>query len=166
MKEFIELFRGPGEVQHPCTISLKQEAVPFAITSPSRVPVPLMEPVERELNQMVSDGVIVPVEEPTEWGAPTVVVHMKNGNVRICVDCTTLNKSVLREYHPIPSVEHTLGMLGNARHFSKIDGHSGFYQVTLSSESSKLTTFVTPFGRHIFKKCFLGYHRRQSTSKG
>lgn len=56
-------------------------------------------------------GVISPVEEPTKWCTQLVVVPKPSGDVRICVDFTELNRFVLREWHPIPSVEHTWASL-------------------------------------------------------
>lgn len=52
--------------------------------------------------------IISKVDEPTEWCAGVVVIPKANGKVRICVDLTKLNESILREYHPLPSVDHTL----------------------------------------------------------
>ena len=37
---------------------------------------------------MVANHVIEPVDTPTDWCAPTVVVLKQNGDVRICVDLT------------------------------------------------------------------------------
>ena len=52
--------------------------------------------------------IISKVDEGTEWCAGVVVIPKANGKVRICVDLTKLNESILREYHPLPSVDHTL----------------------------------------------------------
>ena len=40
-------------------------------------------------------GVISQITEPTEWCAGMVVVRKKNNKIRICVDLTKLNKSVV-----------------------------------------------------------------------
>ena len=79
-----------------------------------------------------------------------VVVPKPDGRIRICVDLTKLNESVLRERHPIPSVEHILAQLGKAKVFSKLHASSGFWQIALQKESALLTTFITPFGRFCF----------------
>ena len=50
----------------------------------------------------------------------------------------------------MPSVEQTLAQVGDAKYFSKLDANSGFWQIELAPESSKLTTFITPFGRYAF----------------
>ena len=101
-------------------------------------------------------GIISKVDEPTEWCAGMVVVPKANGKVRICVDLTKLNESILREYHPLPSVDHTLAQLAGATISSKLDANSGFWQIGLSPESAKLTTFITPFGRFCFNRLPFG----------
>ena len=85
-----------------------------------------------------------------------MVVLKPNNQVRICVDLTQSNKSVKRERHILPSVNHTLAQLSNAKLFSKIDANSGFWQVELSKQSSLLTTFITPFGRFRFNRLPFG----------
>lgn len=48
------------------------------------------------------DEIIFSVDEPTEWCAPEVVVHKKNGSIRLCTDFTELNKFVAREQLLLP----------------------------------------------------------------
>ena len=77
----------------------------------------------------------------TKVGAGMVVVPKKSGAVRICVDLNPLNESVLREIHPIPKVDETLGLLAGAKKFSKFDANSGYWQIPLSEEYCHFTTF-------------------------
>ena len=51
---------------------LKPGATAFAITSPRRVPIPLLKQMENELKRMVEKNVITPVLEQTEWCSPVV----------------------------------------------------------------------------------------------
>ena len=85
-----------------------------------------------------------------------VVVPKKSGDVRICVDLKALNKSVMRETHPIPKVDDTLPQLSGAALFTKLDVNSGFWQIPLSEESFLLTTFIAPFSRYAFNKLPFG----------
>ena len=49
-----------------------------------------MDKTKKVLGRMEDAGVIVRVEQPTDWCAPMVVVPNKY-NVSICVDLTMLN---------------------------------------------------------------------------
>ena len=71
-------------------------------------------------------GIISKVDEPTEWCAGMVVVPKPNAKVHICVDLTKLNESTLREFYPLPSVDHTVAQLAGVTVFSKLDANSGF----------------------------------------
>ena len=52
------------------------------------------------------------------------------------------------------TIEEVVTRMPNAQVFSVLDANSGFWQVQLDHESSKLRTFNTPFGRYRFKLPF------------
>ena len=110
--QFSHLFSGLGKLEGDYTIKLQEGAKPFALSTPRRVPVPLLKPVKEELKRMEKLGVIARVNEPTNWCAGMVPVPKKNGKVRICVDLTRLNESIQRERHPLPAVELSCLVLG------------------------------------------------------
>lgn len=150
------LFKGLGKLNGEYEIRLRSDSKPVAVSTPRRIPLPLLDKVEVELKRMESLGVISPVDEPTDWCAGLVVVPKKNNTVRLCVDLTELNKSVRRENHQLPSTEDTLHKLSGAKVFSKLDANSGFWQVQLAKSSRLLTTFITPFGRYCFNRLPFG----------
>ena len=140
----------------PIEISLKEDADPYSISGPRRVPIPLIPKVGAELERMEKAGVIQKITEPTEWCAGMVPVLKKNGDVRICVDLKNLNRSVKREKYEIPTLEDVTHKLAGAKTFTKLDATSGFWQIPLSEKTAKLTTFLTPFGRYFFKRLPFG----------
>ena len=155
-KRFPKLFQGLGQLREQYKIVLREDAKPYALTTPRRVAIPLRLKVKAELQRMQKLGVISRVNEPTEWCSGMVVVPKKDGSVRICVDLTRLNENVRREHHPLPAVEQALAQLADARVFSKLDANSGFWQIPLAKESTLLTTFITPFGRFCFNRLPFG----------
>ncbi|KAL5006376.1 hypothetical protein ScPMuIL_015182 [Solemya velum] len=155
-QRYPQLFRGLGKTSGEYHITLRENSHPFSLSVSRRIPFPLRDKVRHELDRMQELEVISPVDQPTEWCAPMVVVPKKENKVRICVDLTQLNKSVLRERHQLPSVDQTLGQLSGARIFSKIDANSGFWQIPLDRASRLLTTFITPFGRYCFNRLPFG----------
>ena len=95
-----------------------------------------MDQVKAELTRMKSQKIISKVEGPTDWCAGVVVVPKPCKKVRICIDLTQLNKCVTREHHILPSADHTLAQLSNAKVFSKLDANSGFWQIELSKQTA------------------------------
>eukprot|EP00731_Ephydatia_muelleri_P009037 Em0004g1375a len=156
LHSYPDLFTGLGTLGEEYKICLRPHAQPFALYTPWRVALPLMNAVKEELERMVELGVIRPVQEATEWCAGMVVVPKADGKIRICVDFTKLNESVCRELHMLPCVEQILAQLSGAKVFSKLDANSGFWQIKLSESSSPLTTFITPFGRFCFQRLPFG----------
>lgn len=53
---------------------LKEDATPFALTAQQRVALPLLPKVEEELDGMEALGIILKVDEPTDWCSGMVVV--------------------------------------------------------------------------------------------
>ena len=155
-EQYIELFSGLCKTGWEYTIKLKPGYVPFALSTPRRIPLPLMKKVKKELQRMENMGVISRVDKRTNWCSGMVVVPKSDGSLRICVDLTKLNESVLYENHPLPCVDQTLGQLTGAKIFSKIDSNSSFWQASLSEESKPFTTFITLFGRFQFERLLFG----------
>ena len=72
-----------------------------------------------ELQRMENMGVISRVDKPTNWCSEMIVVPKSDGSVRIYVNLTKLNESVLRENHSLPCVDQTLGQLTGLRFSAK-----------------------------------------------
>ncbi|UYV76749.1 K02A2.6-like [Cordylochernes scorpioides] len=148
IEEFPEVFERLGQIGNPYEIKLKPGAKPYAVHTPRRVPIPLMEKLKTRLEELEKAGIIAQVNVATEWCAPTVIAGKLNGDIRLCVDLSRLNEHVQRAVHPMPVVDHMLGQRGEARFFLKLDANSGFHQIPLSPDCQHLTTFITPFGRY------------------
>ncbi|KAF0307558.1 Transposon Ty3-I Gag-Pol polyprotein [Amphibalanus amphitrite] len=161
MSEFERVFDGhirtmPGE---KFTIHLQQDARPFCVTTPRRIPLSLREPLKAELDRLEAEGVICRVTAPTEWCAPIVVTPKKGGaGVRLCVDLSQLNKFVRRERYqsPTPIEEVASIRSSEARWFTVFDALKGYHQCPLAEDSRLLTTFITPFGRFAFLRAPYG----------
>ncbi|KAJ8346510.1 hypothetical protein SKAU_G00279110 [Synaphobranchus kaupii] len=104
------VFKGLGKLKEPYRIELEPGAVPFALSSPRRVPIPLHDKVKAELDRMEGMGFISKVTQPTAWCAGIVVVPKAQGKIRLCVDPTQLNRWVCRERHLLPVVDFKLAM--------------------------------------------------------
>ena len=101
---------------------------------------------------MVSEGIIEPVSEPSDWCHPLVIVNKKGSSEkRLTVDLQTLNRQVKRPTHPMSTARTALSGIGAAKWFTKSDARHGYWQIPLSEASRPLTTFITPWSR--FRYC-------------
>ena len=109
-----------------------------------------------------SQGIIVPVDQPTDWVNTMVVVENKHTEkLRICIDPRPLNKAIKREHYHLPTIEEITTRLSGAKYFSTLDASSGFWQIPFDEESSMPTTFGTPFGRYRYTRMPFGIHSAQ-----
>ena len=127
------------------------ESVPPVQHAPRSVSVALRQPLRKELDKLVAQGILAPVTEPTPWISSLVVVPKKNGSLRLCLDPKDLNKAIERENYPLPTIEEVATRMAGAKVFSILDVKQGFWHIGLDSASSLATTFNTPFGR--FRWC-------------
>lgn len=154
-KLFPDIFSEIGEFKTEMSLQIKSDARPFVQSVPRTVPLALLPKLKTEIDRLLKLGIIEPIESPTTWVSPIVVID-KGDTVRLCCDYTKLNPSVLRSHFPLPKVEHTLAQLKGSNFFTKLDTTSGFYQIKLDRESQLLTTFITPYGRFYFKRLPFG----------
>lgn len=93
-----------------------------------RVPVPLENAVGKKIDELLQQGIIEPVNGPSKWISPVVVVPKEN-DVRLCVDMRRANEAVERENHPLATMEDFLPHIGKGKFFSKLDVKNAFHQV-------------------------------------
>ncbi|XP_022791406.1 uncharacterized protein K02A2.6-like [Stylophora pistillata] len=113
-------------------------------TSRSRS-VALREPLREELRRMEKLGVIKKCKEPTAW-VHSVVAEKKNNKLRVYMDSSDINHAVMREHFPMHIVEDVISRMPSAKVLRVLDANHGFWQVKLTTDSSKLAIFNTPFG--------------------
>ena len=159
-EEYPELFQGLGQFPRIHTMQTRPEVQPV-VHAPRRVPFALRDRLKSELDKEESLGVIIKVDEPTDWVNSITIVEKKNGSLRICLDPRDLNKALKREHYSCPTVDDIAAKLHGARVFTVLDATSGYWQVKLDKKSSLLTTFNTPFGRYRFTRLPFGVNSAQ-----
>ena len=116
------------------------------------------EEVKKELNRMMRLDVIEPVTEPTDWVNQIVDARKPNGKLRMCLDPRDLNKAITRHHFKLITAEKLFAEMKGAKYFTKLDASSGYWQIKVDEESSKLLTFATLFGRYKYKRLLFGIH--------
>ncbi|KAL0268628.1 UNVERIFIED_CONTAM: hypothetical protein PYX00_010487 [Menopon gallinae] len=104
------------------------------------VPYAIKEKIEKEIDRLVEEGILSPVES-SEWATPIVPVLKKDNTVRLCGSYdVTLNKCLEIDRFPIPKIKDVFASLKGGAFFTKIDLSSAYQQFELTEESKKLTT--------------------------
>ena len=100
------------------TLHLRKNVKPvFCKAQP--VPFALRRAVEKELERMQLEGIIVPVEI-SNWATPLVCVPKPDESVRLCGDYrTTVNQATHTEQFPIPTVDEIRSKLAGVRSFPR-----------------------------------------------
>ena len=156
ISKYPSLFKGIGKL-HDYKLNLHIDHNVKPIAQPvRRIPFGLREKVDDKLDELLENDIIEKVSGPTEWVSPLVVVPKPGGDIRVCVDMRLANKAIIRERHPIPTIEEILYQMNGATVFSKLDLKWGFHQIVLNENSRPITTFVTHRGLFRYKRLMFG----------
>ena len=104
------------------------------------------EKVEKEIDRLLSDGIIEPVEY-ADWAAPVVaVLKSDRKSVRLCGDFRmTVNPVAKLHRHPIPKSD-LFATLQGGKTFTKLDLSQAYQQLPLHPESRKYVVINTHKG--------------------
>jgi hypothetical protein len=105
-------------------------------------PQSLREPISAELRRMEAEGVIEKIDA-SPWTSNIVTARKRDGSLRICVNLTAVNKAIISERFPLPTMEELTAKVAGSTYFSKIDLLWGYLQLPLAEDRKYLTAFVT-----------------------
>lgn len=109
-----------------------------------------------KLRELEKQDIIERVTEASEWVSPMLVKRKSINEVRIIVDLREANKAVVREVHPLPTLEQITRKIGGNVIFTKLDIKQAFHQVELKEECRYITTFISPIGLMRYKRLMFG----------
>ena len=65
-----------------------------------KVPIESKEAIDKELDYLIEE-IITEQVEPTPWVSSVTFPRKPNGEVRVCLDPSNLNKAIIREHHSV-----------------------------------------------------------------
>ncbi|CAL1371160.1 unnamed protein product [Linum trigynum] len=121
--------------------------------------------VVEEILKLTQAGCIQEILYPT-WLANVVTVKKANGQWRMCVDFTDLNKACPKDPYPLPKIDRLIDATSGHCFLSFLDMFSGYHQIPMKKEDQERTAFMTPIGNYHYKVMPFGlknvgatYHR-------
>ncbi len=121
----------------------------------------VQEQIREQVNEMLENGIIRGSNSP--WASPVVLVLKKDGSVRFCTDYRKLNAITRKDSYPLPRINETLDVIGNAKWFSSIDFCSGFWQIPVAEKDIPKTAFITRDGLFEYTRMPFGLCNSPST---
>ena len=140
LADYKDVFVGQGKLEEKLHLTLDNSVAPV-ILPVRKVPIAIKEPLKKEIDRLVGQDILKPVDMPTNWVSLMVVVMKSNGKIQICIDPKPLNQAFKRNHYPLPINDDLLPELSKAK---VVDAKNRFWHVQLDTESSFLTTFGTP----------------------
>ena len=121
-----------------------------------KVPIESKEAIDKELDYLIEEEIIMEQVEPTPWVSSVTFLRKPNGEVRVCLDPSNLNKAIIREHHKPMMVEEIAHELAGATVYTKANALKAFLQIHLMHEASLLMMFNSHRGRLRFLRMPFG----------
>ena len=112
-----------------------------------KVPIESKEAIDKELDYLIEEEIITEQVEPTPWVSSVTFQRKPNGEVRVCLDPSNLNKAIIREHHKPMTVEEIAHELARMTVYTKANALKAFLQIHLTHKASLLMTFNSHRGQ-------------------
>lgn len=123
------------------------------------VPYALREKVLEEIDRLVHEGIIEPVQF-SNWATPCVPVLKSDSTIRLCGDYSrTTNLALKDESYPLPKIEDIFARLAGGKLFTKIDLSQAYQQLLLHPDSRECTTINTLKGLFQYRRLPYGLNQ-------
>lgn len=122
--------------------------------------------VEKQINDMLQQGIIRPSESP--WSSPIWVVPKKadasgKKKWRVVVDFRKVNLKTIDDRYPLPNITDILDKLGKCQYFSTLDLASGFHQIEMHPDDIQKTAFNVENGHYEYLRMPFGLKNAPAT---
>ena len=149
IKAYPDCFEGIGKFPGTYHIYLKEDAIPV-VHPPRKCPIAIRPLVDKKLDKLLEQEVIVQVTEPTDWVSSLAYSWKADGDLRTCLNPTHLNKAIRRDHYRTPTLDEITHELAGSTRFTKVDGVSTlhrrlarFFDATVISTFAKASVIAS-----------------------
>ncbi|XP_030838443.1 uncharacterized protein K02A2.6-like [Strongylocentrotus purpuratus] len=126
-ERYAALFNEFGKCKGYCHAPRVDSSVPPTAQSLRRLPLAVRDEVSKELHRLESDGIIERIDS-SPWVSNLVIARRKNGDLRLCVDLRAVNKAIIPDKYPLPTMNELSASFHGAKVFSKLDMRRSYLQ--------------------------------------
>jgi len=129
-----------------------------------RVQERLKPEVDRQIQEMLDNGIIRPSRSP--MASPMFcVLKGKEGcdGVRLAVDYRYVNRFTRDDAYPLPDISSVFQRIGRCNFVTVADGKAGYWQIPMLEEDKWLTAFVCDARLFIFNRAPFGLKGSENT---
>lgn len=125
------------------------------------IPIAFEQETNARLQEMENQGIIERAdkdEDKITFVSPLVLVPKGNNDFRIVVDYRDVNRAIVREPYPMPTLDRIWTAIpkGEKLYFTKLDLSNAFFHVELHEKVRHYTTFMTANGLMRFRRLPFG----------
>ncbi|XP_017411652.2 uncharacterized protein LOC108323671 [Vigna angularis] len=137
----------PGVMAHK--LSIFREARPVA-QKKRRVGEEKRQAIQAEVGKLL-DAQFIKELTYTTWLSNVVMVKKSNGQWRMCVDFTDLNKACPKDSYPLPSIDRLVDGASGHVMLSFLDAYSGYNQIPMYEPDQSKTAFITERANYCYE---------------
>ena len=113
------------------------------------------------IDKLHKAGAIEPSISP--FANPVILVHKKDGTMKLCINYRKLNVITKKDAHPLPRIEDIFDTLSGSKLITTLDMAMGYHEVKVHPDDSEKTAFTTPFGLFQYKVMPFGFATAPAT---
>lgn len=117
---------------------------------------------EQEVQKLLKVEFIEESKYPT-WLSNVVMVKKANGNWRMCIDFTNINRACPKDYFPLPRIDQMVDSVAGHELLSFLDAFFGYNQIILAEEDRVHTSFIIEYGTHRYWVMPFGLKNAEAT---
>ena len=144
-----DLFAEPSYIKplkHRYVLDIElEEDCPSIYHRPRKAPATERKAIRENFAKLEEQGVVI--RNSSNFASPVTAVKKKNGDYRICVDYTKLNKYTKSLNFPLPTISHLQSLLSKHHQwFSTLDLKSAYYSLPMTRRASQRAAIITHEG--------------------
>jgi len=143
--------RGEWDVYLQIEVHMRDKVLRATYNTTNKLKGQRMQALAVLITELLRDGIIEKARPNCPHRNPVHLVAKPNGDLRLTLDCRSVNKLLVNQTAPILNVHDMVRRHSCKRYVSSMDFKRAFFQLMLETRSRDWTTFSTPMGVFRFR---------------